>query len=197
MRAQLRQQDGVSVLRLHGVPLVLVNALRRCILRDVATLAVTRVRIKANCSNFWDEYISHRIALLPFCGSPGRVRLNVTATSPQPETVMSAAIEGTATTRCALSDVPLLRLMEGQTLHLEADVGYGSGQQHARFAPGVCWITDAGEEEYDLHLDPRDGLDAVAIFQEGLMCMERVVDRMLTYDVLSTQALGEEGATVA
>jgi hypothetical protein len=181
-----RTQDGSCVVRFGPVPLVLINALRRCILRDVPTLAVTRVTIKANASNFWDEYISHRVALLPFVGQPGTVTLDVCGTSPQPITALSSCIRGDQA-RCALPDVPLLRLMEGQRLHVEADVGFGTGKQHARFAPGVCWITNVGEDEYALHLEPRAGLDGVAVIREGLRRMTAVIDRMVDYSILTSE----------
>lgn len=194
MRLQLRREpNGTCVLRIAGTPLVLVNAMRRCILRDVPTLAVTCVTIKANSTNFWDEYISHRIALLPFHGRPGTITLNVCGTSPQPVTVLSSEIV-TDHAHCALPNVPLLRLMEGQTLHVQADVGFGTGKQHARFAPGVCWIKDVGPEEYDLYLEPRDGLDGVAVLREGLVRMAHVIDRMVDYTVLSVETVSAGAA---
>jgi hypothetical protein len=195
MRANLhRMEDGLCVLRIGPVPLVLINALRRCILRDVPTLAVTRVIVKTNSTNFWDEYISHRVALLPFRGEPGTITLDAHGTSPQPVTVLSSSIIGDQV-HCALPDVPLLRLMEAQRLHLQADVGFGTGKQHARFAPGVCWITNTGDDEYDLHLEPRDGLDGVAVIREGLARVALVIDRMLDYSVLSVEPVAT-GVTV-
>ena len=187
MDARWEQDGNETRLRLRGAPRVLVNALRRCILRDVNTISVTEVKIKTNTSNFWDEYIAHRIALIPYAGMPGELTLNCTGTACHPEAVLSSEIVGDCA-RVALDAIPIVKLIEGQQLHAEVTVGYGCGRQHARFAPGVCFFNEDGEDTV-LHLEPRDGESAARIITEGLAKVGKVIDAMTEYSTISREAL--------
>ncbi len=57
------------VFRLKNVPLSYANSLRRIIISEVPTMAIEFVNIKENTSPVHDEYIAHRMGLLPLQSS--------------------------------------------------------------------------------------------------------------------------------
>lgn len=54
---------------LHNADLSVANALRRIILSEVPTMAIEYVTVKANSSSMNDEYVAHRLGLIPLVSS--------------------------------------------------------------------------------------------------------------------------------
>jgi len=63
---QLREikRDSISFL-LSDVDVSMANALRRVMLAEVPTMAIDLVEIEQNTSPLHDEYLSHRLGLIP------------------------------------------------------------------------------------------------------------------------------------
>lgn len=54
---------------LHKADLSIANALRRIMISEVPTMAIEFVKIKQNTSSMHDEYIAHRLGLIPLQSS--------------------------------------------------------------------------------------------------------------------------------
>ncbi len=105
------------------------NALRRALVSDVPTFAPEKVIIRSNTSSQTDEYIAHRIGLIPFMGkdTSQTVRLNVTGRTATTNDFVGDAFR-------AISDTPIIRLVENQTIDLDVHFSKGTASTHAKYA---------------------------------------------------------------
>lgn len=136
---------------IEGVHPYLVNALRRVLLAEVPKLAIDTVTFYDNTSALFDEMISHRIGLLPVPTDPSTLNLKgqvddegkptyvvrYTLTKEGPATVRSGDLEP-EDPGFAIADpkIPIVDLLEGQRLILEAEAVLGQGTEHAKWQ--VC-----------------------------------------------------------
>lgn len=149
----LRATDAECSFRLEGATDALANALRRVLLRDLPTVAISRVRVFLNETPFPDDMLAHRLGLVPLrCTSThlaqlaarGPLRADALDDEPPtftlhrtgPCTVSSSDLVGAEGAPVPLADVGLCPLASDQTLTLHAWCELGRGDTHARF--GVC-----------------------------------------------------------
>lgn len=135
----------------EGVHPYFVNALRRVLLAEVPKLAIDEVTFYDNTSALFDEMVAHRISLLPVPTDPATLNLagqtddegnpsyvvRYTLTKEGPGTVYSGDLE-CEDPAFAIADpkIPIVRLLEGQRLILEATAVLGTGTEHAKWQ--VC-----------------------------------------------------------
>jgi DNA-directed RNA polymerase alpha subunit len=97
-------------------------------MNDVETYAPNEILIYSNTSSQTDEYIAHRIGLIPF------VRTDA------PLSEMSLNVRGrTASTRDltgdgfhAVHETPIVRLIDDQTLHIDIRFAKGTAMSHTK-----------------------------------------------------------------
>ena len=133
-----------------------VNALRRCIINEVPTMAIEDVEIRKNNSILYDEIIAHRLGLIPLktdlkgynpidkctCEGAGCAKCTVKLT-------LKAKGPGVITAKELQSmdpkvvpvypDMPITKLLKGQQLELEATAVLGRGKEHMKWSPGVAY----------------------------------------------------------
>lgn len=147
----LELTDTHGKLVIEGVHPYFVNALRRTLLAEVPKLAVEDVTFYDNTSALFDETIAHRIGLLPIPTDPSTLTLvgqtddegnpsyivRYTLTKEGPCTVYSGDME-CEDPKFALTDkkIPIVELLAGQRLILEATAILGIGTTHAKWQ--VC-----------------------------------------------------------
>ncbi len=143
--------DRACTFTVEGVPPYFVNALRRVLLSEVPKLAIDEVTFYDNTSALFDEVIAHRLSLLPVPTDPATLNLagqvddegnpsymvRYTLTKEGPCTVYSGDLE-CEDSAFAIADpkIPIVNLLEGQRLILEAAAILGTGTQHAKWQ--VC-----------------------------------------------------------
>lgn len=121
------------------------NAVRRALLTDVSRYAPLEVEIAENTSSQTDEYIAHRIGLIPFelTGDPKeKILLNVKGRE-----VCAFDFEGDSFR--AVENVPIILLSNMQELKIRVSFTRGAGRDHARFAligPVTYKVERAGED---------------------------------------------------
>lgn len=120
------------------------NAVRRALLSDVRTHAPDAVFIRKNTSCQNDEYIAHRLSMIPFRprGEMGHLRLRVAD-----RTAHTADLEGDAF--YATTPMPILKMEPGQSLDLDVHFASGTAQEHTKFShigPVHFAMDDAGVE---------------------------------------------------
>lgn len=114
----------------------LSNALRRALMLDVKRYSPADVTIYENTSSQTDEYIAHRIGLMPFldCSSEH--------TEENSDIVLTLSVHGRSPTtddlkgtrfRCA-ECIPIVLMSDEQTLRMEIRMALNSGATHARYS---------------------------------------------------------------
>ncbi len=132
------------------------NTLRRIMIAEVPTLAIEDVIFIENTTPLQDEFIAHRLGLIPIttdlsmlnfkdecsCGGAGcslcTVSLTLEAETAEDETmvVYSRSLKSSDPILSPVSDkIPIIKMAPGQRLILEAIAELGRGKEHAKWQP--------------------------------------------------------------
>ncbi len=160
----LRARDNYLEFLIGGVTPAFANSIRRTVLAEVPTLAIDEVVVFENTSVLFDEYLAHRLGLIPLkvdletydlmldAYLRGDVddttvvfKLEVEAFD-RPMTVYSSHLELVGPQSEALSgaplaiepvsdSIPIVKLGPGQRIRLEAYARMGVGRDHAKWQP--------------------------------------------------------------
>lgn len=178
--------DRECKLVVEGVAPYFVNALRRTLVAEVPKLAIDKVTFYDNTSALFDEILSHRIGLLPIPTDPSTLNMKgqvdaegkptyvvrYTLTKEGPCTVYSGDLEPEDKAfNIVDAKVPIVELLAGQRLILEAEAVLGDGTQHAKWqvcqAAGYTYFPTA---QIDLkRIKPEDAKMAVARTPAGIL----------------------------
>ncbi|MBN1159733.1 MAG: DNA-directed RNA polymerase subunit D [Candidatus Diapherotrites archaeon] len=124
-----------------GVGPKVANVIRRIALGDVLTLAIETVSIYENSSVFFDEYIAHRLGLIPIKTGKGFKRgdtVKFSLDKEGPGTVYSGDLMSSEKKAEVMDKkIPIIILKEGQKLRIEAEALMGDANHHAKWQPGL------------------------------------------------------------
>lgn len=138
----------------EGIDPALAGELRRVMISEVPTMAIEWVDFVKNDSVLWDEIIASRLGLIPLtfdpkffnlkeeceCGGKGCVHCEVTLTLKKkgPCTVYSGDLVSSDKRVKPVHDkIPIVELMEGEELELEAVAQLGMGKEHAKWQASI------------------------------------------------------------
>ncbi len=148
-------------LYIKNIPLHILNSVRRVMIAEVPTMAIDSVVFTMNSSVFYDEYIAHRLGLIPLTSEKALEKYKT------PEECREAADRGLFTEDCFVkldlegkgtgeglvtlysgdlktSDpdvrpvydkIPIVLLANNQEIRLEAYARLGRGKEHAKWSP--------------------------------------------------------------
>ncbi|HEV8359683.1 MAG TPA: DNA-directed RNA polymerase subunit D, partial [Candidatus Thermoplasmatota archaeon] len=164
MQIELRELTDIKArFVVSGVDTSLVNSLRRAMIADVPKLAFEEITVYDNTSALFDEMVSHRLGLVPVptdlnllnfreqcvCKGEGCPNCTVlyTLSKEGPGTVYSGDLQPTDR-KWEMRDkrIPIVKLLSGQRVMLEATAVLGTSQQHAKWQP----VTAAGFKQYPI-----------------------------------------------
>lgn len=151
-----KSKDGLKTMfRLKEVNASFANALRRVMIAKVPTLAIEEVSFTQNSSALYDEVIALRMGLLPLksdpdfvfskdCKCKGKGCSKCTVTFNLDKTGPCTVIAGDLVSSDprivpAFPDMPIVILLEGQEIRLEAEAIKGVGSEHSKWGP--CWVS--------------------------------------------------------
>lgn len=144
-----------------GTDTSVVNALRRAMVAEVPKLAIEEVTVYDNTSALFDEMVAHRLGLVPIptdlnllnfreqcvCKGEGCPNCTVlyTLSKEGPGTVYSGDLQPTDR-KWEIKDkrIPIVKLLSGQRVMLEATAILGTSKQHAKWQV----VTAAGYKYY-------------------------------------------------
>jgi len=138
------------------------NLLRRCILREVPTLAIEDIEFKKNDSSLYDEIIAHRLGLMPLttplrdynfketCACKGagcsHCTVKLTLKEKGPKMVYAKHMKSAdPKVNPVFEDTPIVKLGKEQKIEFEAVAVLGNGKEHAKWSPGHCFYKYAPE----------------------------------------------------
>ena len=119
-----------------------MNALRRIMTGSVPTFAISEVTIYENNSYMFDEYLGHRLGLIPLTTDLKTYKVGETTKlmleKNGPGMVYSGDIKSTdAKVKVVNKNIPLVELKKDQNLKIEATAELAGGKKHVKHAPGV------------------------------------------------------------
>lgn len=126
------------------------NALRRIMMMEVPTLAIETVEFTANDSALFDEVLAHRLGMIPLtfdrkamnlrseCKCEGKgcslCQVSFVIDKKGPCVVYAKDMKSTdKAVRAVFPDTPIVELLDGQKLKLEATAELGLGRTHAKW----------------------------------------------------------------
>ncbi len=136
----INHSDNAASILIVGYNIPLMNALRRSILNNVHTLAIEDVTMYKNSSTMYDEVLASRLGLLPLrsiqYGGKGKKEFKFKLEQVGPKTVYAYdLVPEDPDIKPVYGDTILLTLKEGEKIELEAKATFGTGAEHAKFAP--------------------------------------------------------------
>lgn len=138
----LKENDKKMVLHVKGANAALLNGIRRTILNDLPAFAVEEVTFFENNSAMFNEYLAHRIGLIPLTfdeevSADSKITFSLDAQGPT--TVYSKDLKSTdEKIKVAKDHIPIVKLVDGQNLRLEAVAVGGTPLVHAKFQSAFC-----------------------------------------------------------
>jgi DNA-directed RNA polymerase subunit D len=143
--------------RLKGASAGYANALRRSAINGVDTFAIDTVTVYENTSAMFDEYIAHRIGLVPI-KTPSKgytasdeILFSLDATGPV--TVYSKDLESRdKEVMVAVPGIPIMKLGKEQKLRLEGKARMATALGHAKFQPGLITFEE-NNGNYDFSVE--------------------------------------------
>ncbi|MEK6892091.1 MAG: DNA-directed RNA polymerase subunit D [Nanoarchaeota archaeon] len=136
---------------------VFANTLRRLMIDEVPTMAIEEVEFQKNNSILYDEMIAHRLGLVPLktdlksynlpdkCKCEGKgcnrcqLKLVLRATKGSGVVYASELKSKDPAVKPVFGEMPIVKLLKGQTLELEATAVLGTGKQHMKWSPCHVW----------------------------------------------------------
>ncbi len=135
---------------LHGANPQFANALRKTMMAGVPVLAVKEVDFYENSSALFDELLAHRLALIPLTFDPKELKLKeecscngkgcalcqvvLVLDKTGPCIVRAGDLKSThESVKPLYPEMPIVELLEGQRVKLEATAVLGFGSEHARW----------------------------------------------------------------
>jgi len=147
-----KEQGKMSFILKDSNP-VFANTLRRLMIDEVPTMAIEDVEFEKNSSVLYDEMIAHRLGLVPLktdlksynlpekckCEGKGcnRCQLKmVLRSSNKAGTVYASEIKSKdPAVKPVYGEMPIVKLLKGQSLELEATAVLGKGKEHVKWSP--------------------------------------------------------------
>ena len=151
-------EQKISV-RIKGVPLQYINALRRICLNGVPIYAIEDVDILENSSVLADEGIAHRLGLIPLTTSIESIKQNTetdkimltldSGISEETRTILSGDLKSQDSNIIPISqNIPIVHLAPSQSLKIEAYARLGRGIEHAKWnSSNVATLTETDKED--------------------------------------------------
>jgi len=153
---QKNKTTGKIEFQAKGLNTAIANALRRNMMDTVPVMAIEDVEFVKNTSVLYDEIIAHRLGLIPLntdlkaytlpeeckCKGEGcnRCQLKLTLSAKGPATVYASDLKSKdPKIRPVYPKMPVVKLLKGQEIELEATAMLGQGKKHMKWSPGLVW----------------------------------------------------------
>ncbi len=145
----LEKNERIIKFVLHDANPQLANALRKTMIAGIPVLAIKEVDFYENSSALFDELLAHRLALIPFVFNPNELKLREECSCERgcalcqvvfaldktgPCVVRACDLKSThESVKPLYPEMPIVKLLEGQRVKLEATAILGFGSEHARW----------------------------------------------------------------
>jgi DNA-directed RNA polymerase subunit D len=181
--------DSEIKFSVDGMKQSLASAFRRVMMSEVPTMAIEWVDFKKNDSALNDEIIAHRLGLVPLtfdkkaynlpeecsCNGKGcsRCQVKLVLKKKGPATVYDGDLKSDAKdVKPVHEKIPIVELLEGQNLQLEAIAQLGTGRQHAKWQAAVVGY-EADGDKFVFNVESVSGLKPEEIVISAAEVLEK------------------------
>jgi DNA-directed RNA polymerase subunit D len=138
----IKDKDNTAQILVKGTSTAMMNAIRRTVMSEVPTLAVEELAIYENNGVLFDEFLGHRLGLIPISTDPKTYKLGdkvkVTLDVSGPGTVYSKELKIADSGLKVLDEnIPITKLKADQKIRIEAEAIAGQGKDHVKFQPAI------------------------------------------------------------
>lgn len=184
------KDDASITIRMNGFPIQYANALRRICLNGVPTFAIETVDVIENTSIFADEYLAHRLALVPLTTPPDKYSMPDEFDSEEEDIYSSCSVmlvldsgktdQTTDVTSARLSsedpdvrpvndNIPIATLAPMQKVVMECHARLGRGTEHAKWnSANISVLTGTEEDGFELKVETTGSLNPADIIVAGM-----------------------------
>ncbi|MDD5336971.1 MAG: DNA-directed RNA polymerase subunit D [Candidatus ainarchaeum sp.] len=189
MKLEIKKEEGNKLnFELGDVNTSFANAVRRYVMKAVPVFAMQDVTFYENSSPIFDEYISHRIGLIPLFtpeGVPKEAEITFYLDAKGPKVVYSEELESKdKEVKVARGKNPVITLADGQALRLEGKSVLRTAENHAKFQPGIAAYEISGETykfvvESFFQMPPRElVMRALSILESDLETLQKQLQKV-------------------
>lgn len=197
-RFEIVEQKGDSIeFFLKNVDISIVNALRRVIIAEVPTMAIDTITFETNSSILQDEFLAHRIGLVPLnkplediveysectckdecsrCTS--KLTCNITSentvyfTSKDIKPELGYNIEPVTNPPPFEKGVYITKLDKGQMIKFKAKAKLGIGKSHAKWCPvSVATYQIKGNDTFLFSMETNGSMSSMEIIKKALQVL--------------------------
>ncbi|MEM4638199.1 MAG: DNA-directed RNA polymerase subunit D [Candidatus Woesearchaeota archaeon] len=164
---EYQEKNNRLIFSLKGADTAYANTLRRIMGFEVPVMAIEDVEFRKNSSILYDEILAHRLGLIPLttdlksydlpseckCKGSGcascQVKITLKATGPG--MVYSSELKSKDPAIKPINNkIPIVKLLEGQEVELEATAILGQGKVHSKWCPGLIYykMPDPDKDEF-------------------------------------------------
>lgn len=193
-----KEKNGRVHFEVTGINPGIANALRRGMIELVPTMAIEKVEFKQNSSVLYDEVLAHRLGLLPLVTDlkgyslppedhdefDNKSMLKLTLNCKGPGMVLAKELKSKDPKVVPVfGETPLVKLLKGQEVELEATAMMGLGKEHAKWIPALVWH----EFKHQITVNPnskkladvKDKLPDAAFDKSGKLSKENILKNKL------------------
>ncbi|MEM2963580.1 MAG: DNA-directed RNA polymerase subunit D [Candidatus Anstonellales archaeon] len=158
MKVKVVYEDNERIeLKLEDTKTYFANALRRLSMTAVPVMAIDTITVYENTSSSFDEYISHRLGLIPL-KTPSSYPKNSSCTlilhKEGPCTVYSSDLKSKdQSVKPSFPNIPIIKLLEHQSIRIEAHAVFGTGSKHAKFQPCLASYEKNTENSFSFFVE--------------------------------------------
>ena len=159
--------------KLSGSTFNFANALRRSAMSSVPCMAIDSVTFYENTSAMFDEYIAHRLGLVPLKtpkASKDGDEVLFSLAEEGPRIVYSKDLKSSdKDVKVANENIPIIKLAEGQTIRLDAKAVLGRGSRSSKFQPGLAsYKVNEDGDEFEIYVESFGQMTAPEVLSRAL-----------------------------
>jgi DNA-directed RNA polymerase subunit D len=179
----------------EGLSAGLAGELRRIMLSEIPTMAIEWIDFHKNDSVLWDEIIASRLGLIPLIFDPklyemketckcegkgcSRCEVKFALKKKGPVMVYSEDLKSSdKSVKPVYDKIPIVELMEGQELELEATAQLGLGKDHAKWQGAIVGyeISGKNKEKFTFMVESACGLSAADVVKKSFEVLNEKLD---------------------
>jgi DNA-directed RNA polymerase subunit D len=168
----LENTPKVFKFRLESSSINFANALRRIAINSIMCFAIDSVTFYENSSSIFDEYIAHRIGLVPILTPNGygeKDQVLFKAEMEGPKILYSKDLESNEKdVKVANGNIPIIKLAAGQKVRIEGKAVMGTAAKSAKFQAGIVTYKKTGDDTFEFYIESFGQIPAKEIISKAL-----------------------------